>query len=282
MDGTLKKRLPPIVVPEEALALLEEEFNSLQEVGRGAMSIVYRGVHKETGDVVALKVLPEGFHTDPDAVRRFWREEKLANLLDHPNIVRTRGFRQKDAYYFIEMEYVDGPNLKQVLAERTTPFHEREALRLVIPLCEALSFAHEKGIIHRDVKPANVMVDKKEHVKLTDFGTANLFASGQGARPYAAATLSYVSPEQLVGNPPDPRSDLYSLAATIYEMLWGEPPIQGGDLDRILTEKPDQIPGISDAMNGILLKCLQKKPGQRLQSAEDMKAALEDLKSTLL
>jgi len=259
-----------------------KQYELLGEVGRGAMGVVFRAVRKETGAEVAIKILPEEFQSDPNAVRRFWREAKLSNALNHPNIVRTGEFLQFGDQYLIEMEFVDGRNLNQIQGERGDPFHEREVIRVAIPLCDALEYAHGKNIIHRDVKPANVMVDRKGVVKLADFGIAGLFERGRpGYKTYAAATLGYVSPEQLAGERTTPQSDIYSLGATLYSMLWGDPPIDGTDVERIFVQKPDQIPGVSDEMNALLLKCLQKDPQQRHLSADLLREVFVDLQQIL-
>ncbi|NLF13428.1 MAG: ABC transporter substrate-binding protein [Anaerolineaceae bacterium] len=248
------------------------------EVGRGGMGTVYLAHDPLLQRRVALKVLAPHLAGEPDLIERFLREARAAARLKHPNIVTIYDVGQEGSTYYFVMEYVDGPSLARALAQRG-PMSPGGALRLLRPLASALDYAHGQELVHRDVKPGNILLDPRGEPALGDFGIAR---AAQDSRLTTTGTLvgtpEYMSPEQARGDEVDHRTDLYSLAIVAYEMLGGRSPFAGttphGVLYRQVHEAPPPLrqprpgdPAWPAAVDGVLQKALAKEPGQRYETA---------------
>lgn len=260
-----------------------------KHLGGGGMGVVYRAQDLQLDRPVALKFLPSHLASHPEAEERFVREAKAASVLDHPHIatiyeISQMGEDVAQGQRFIAMAYYEGETLKEKLS-REGPFPVGEALRYAGQIAEALARAHEAGIVHRDVKPANVMITKRGEVKLLDFGLARVRGRSHLTDPgQRVGTAAYMSPEQAEGKEIGPRADLWALGILLYEMLAGERPFEDGRetavLHRILHEEPTDLgehrPEVSGRLKEVVDRCLQKAPAERYASAEDL---LEDLRA---
>jgi serine/threonine protein kinase len=258
--------------------LLADRFSLVRLLGRGAMCDVWLAedlhLHSEP---VAVKMLNARINHDRNAIADLKREVLLARRLRHPSVVGVYTFWQGNADCFITMEYVDGNNLSEALSRRSAPFAVEQVLSWVCALCSALDYAHSCGVLHRDVKPANLLLDREGQVHLADFGIARTMDElRQRFTGYlAGGTLMYMSPEQLSGGETDSRSDLYSLACTVYELLHGVPPFYDGSIvTQIQLQDAEPIPHLGRNMNDVLLKALSKDPRRRYPRCEDFYEAL--------
>jgi len=259
------------------------KYRVLGEIGRGGMAIVYRARQESLDRIVAIKELDlTRTESDPKALERFQLEARAAASLDHPSIITIHDFWEKAQKAYIAMEFVDGLELKEVLNifGSVDPVW---ATRIGIELCHALSYAHERGIVHRDVKPGNVMLSSLGHVKLADFGivlvtgSADLTTTGQ-----IIGTPSFMSPEQIRGESLGPSSDIFSLGVVLYEMVTGVKPFQGPSdvavTHAIIHRRPARIrrlvPGASRRLARVIMKCLRKKPGRRYSNMNEIAQAL--------
>jgi serine/threonine protein kinase len=263
-------------------------YEILDELGRGAMGVVYRAMDPVIGRTVAVKTIrlsEEGTGlTRPELLARFQTEARAAGLLTHPNIVVVYDAGEENGLYFITMELVEGKSL-QALLDGGHAFPVPRVIRIMEQTCSALQFAHERNIVHRDVKPANLMLTADDTVKVTDFGTAKILQFGTAQQTaHVMGTPSYMSPEQVKGRPVDGRSDIFSIGVMLYEMLTGEKPFPGQSITtviyKIVNEEPippRQInPSIHPGLNDIVLRALAKEPEVRYQSCREL---LEDLRN---
>ncbi|MCX7624725.1 MAG: tetratricopeptide repeat protein [Candidatus Sumerlaeaceae bacterium] len=250
-------------------------YELVEELGRGAMGIVYRARDNELDEFVALKILPENLSQNPEAVQRFRAEARAARRLAHPNIVRIHDIGEEKGRKYISMEFVKGTDLKRVLRQKGK-LSIAEATSIVLSICEALEYAHKHGIVHRDIKPPNIMITDDGTPKLSDFGIAKaLEFTGETRTGAVIGTPLYMSPEQVQGQPVDHRADIYSLGVMFYELLAGKPPFREGDIAYQhcrVAARP--IPGIPEELNQIILKCLEKDRDQRWASAGELAQAL--------
>ncbi|HEX3719983.1 MAG TPA: protein kinase [Verrucomicrobiae bacterium] len=267
-----------IIAPEE-FARHFPQLEVLECLGRGGMGIVYKARQKSLNRLVALKLLAPERVRDGRFAERFAREAQALAALNHPNIVTIYDFGQAGEFYFLLMEFVDGLNLRQLL--RARKFTPEEALAIVPPLCDALQFAHDRGIVHCDIKPENLMLDKSGRVKVADFGIAKMLGSANGsggageslgpenATQTAVGTPNYSAPEQR-SDPQrvDSRADIYSLGVVFYELLTGELP--GRPL-----EPPSRKVQIDARLDEVVLRALEKKPELRFQQASEVKTMVE-------
>jgi len=274
-------------------------YEVLAPLGAGGMGEVYRAHDPRLGREVAIKILPAEALADPARRARLAQEARAASSLNHPHIVTIHEIESADGVDFIVMEYVPGQTLDGLIPKHG--MRVGEALRLAIPIADALAAAHAAGIVHRDVKPANVMVTRQGVVKVLDFGLAKLrhadAAAGKDdttvgvesklSRPgTVAGTLAYMSPEQASGGKVDARSDVFSFGAVLYEMVTGRRPFAGGSsaemLASLLKEQPKPPSEIgSDVpkeLERIIQRCLRKEPGRRFQHMVDVKIELEEIK----
>jgi predicted Ser/Thr protein kinase len=238
------------------------------------MGAVYKARQPGLDRTVALKILPPGLGADPTFAERFTREARSLARLSHPNIVAVYDFGQAgDLYYFV-MEYVDGVSLRQM--ERKERLEPRQALDVVMQVCEALQFAHDTGIVHRDIKPENILIDTRGRAKIADFGLAKLLARAPAdftlTRPQQVmGTPAYMAPEQ-IEHPADvdQRADIYSLGVVFYELLTGELP-----LGRF--QPPSQKVQVDVRLDEVVLKTLAKEPERRYQQAGQVRTAVEQI-----
>ena len=267
-------------------------------IGEGGMGKVWRAHHTGLKRDDALKVLPDGFTSDPDRLARFQREAQVLASLNHPNIAHVYGLERTDGVQALVMELVEGPTLADRIAQGPVPVDE--ALPIAKQIAEALEAAHEQGIIHRDLKPANIKVRADGTVKVLDFGLAKALEPTGTMSPSVSqsptitspammtgvgmllGTAAYMSPEQARGKAVDKRSDIWAFACVLYEMLTGKRAFGGEDvadtLAAVVRSEPawDALPDdVSPSLRVFLRRCLQKSAKQRLHDIADMRLALE-------
>ncbi len=258
-------------------------YEVLDEIGRGGMAIVYKARQRSLDRIVAIKELDlKRSASDPRAGDRFELEAKAAASLHHPSIITVHDFWERGKKAYIAMEFVDGFELKEVL-DATGALDPRLATQIAIQVCGALKYAHERGIIHRDVKPGNIMLSRKGDVKLADFGI--VFVSGTTDLTTTGAiigTPSYMSPEQIRDEEPGPASDVFSLGVVLYEAVTGSRPFSAQNevalTHAILRKRPIKPrrlnKRISPRLSRVIMKCLRKKSHKRYATMDEMEAAL--------
>ena len=261
------------------------KYDVIGVLGRGGMGVVYRARDARIGRDVAIKTLTEGYSGNPDMLKRFYQEAGHTGNLRHPNIVTVYDFGDEDGQPYIVMECLDGEPLDKVIRE-SHPLHLSQKLDIIEQVCEALACAHTRGMIHRDVKPANIIVQRDGLVKLLDFGIARADEQpADGAITHTGTlvgTPSYMSPERLRGEPFDGRADIFSTGVVLYQFLTGNLPF-GGDypanLQKILHEDPpplkDTLSSCPPQIDQIVARALAKEPAQRYPHADEMAAELK-------
>jgi serine/threonine protein kinase len=297
--------------PEAMLGRVVTHYRILEKLGSGGMGVVYKAEDTKLGRFVALKFLPKALAEEPLALERFEREARAASSLDHPNICTVHEFGEHEGQPFIVMQLLQGKTLKERIAGPM--FKANELLDLGIQVADGLEAAHAKGIVHRDIKPANVFITTSGQAKILDFGLAKLAPVGAGLvpargrpqgvpQPQASTpameedsltnpgavfgTVGYMSPEQARGESLDPRTDLFSFGAVLYEMATGRLPFQGTSAAEVFAEilhsSPEPItdsnPNFPPALEGVVNKALEKDRDLRYQHASEMKADLKRLR----
>ena len=274
---------------EEARKLIGRELGSFRIedlLGIGGFGAVYRAFDKSLHRNVALKVLPANVaRAGKEKIQHFLEEARSAAKLSHPNIVTVHQICQVEQLYFIVMELVDGRSLAEVVRQKR--LKPQEATRIITEASRGLAHAHRRGLIHRDIKPGNIMVTSENQVKMTDFGLArDIFRdTSEYEEGRAVGTPLYMAPEQCEGEDGDSRSDVYSMGATYYVALTRRPPYEGRDTEEVMNRHrfdspPDPrkvIPGLPAAVFRIIEKAMDKEPDDRYQSAGDLLGALEGL-----
>jgi len=266
---------------------LNDRYELGEIIGFGGMSEVHLARDHRLNRDVAIKILRADLARDPSFYLRFRREAQNAAALSHPAIVAVYDTGEAETptgpLPYIVMEYVDGVTLRDIV-HTDGPLPPRRAIEAIADACNALNFSHENGIIHRDVKPANIMISNANAIKVMDFGIARAIADSSSVTQTAAVigTAQYLSPEQASGNPVDARSDVYSLGCVLYEILTGDPPFTGDTPIAVAYQhvREDPVPpsdrhdGISPDLDAVVLKALAKNPENRYQTAAEMRADL--------
>jgi tetratricopeptide (TPR) repeat protein len=272
--------------PERADLPAPPGYEILQELGRGGMGVVYKAWQRSLHRPVALKMILAGAHAGPNELARFRTEAEAAARLQHPHIVQIHDIGQHEGRPFLALEYVDGGSLARTLDG--TPWPAARTLPLVETLARAIGHAHRQGVVHRDLKPGNVLLTKEGQPKVTDFGLAKLLVGGGDPLTRTGAVLgtpSYIAPEQAEGKTQEvgPAADVYALGAILYELLTGRPPFKAATpletVRQVVSVEPVSPrrlqPGVPRDLETICLKCLRKEPARRYVAAEDL---AEDLR----
>jgi len=262
--------------------MVDGRYRIIRRLGSGGMADVYCAEDTQLGREVALKLLYRRFAEDDEFVERFRREASSAAALQHPNVVQVFDRGGWDGTYYIAMEFLHGRNLKQIVRDHGA-LDPALAVDIVIQILKAARFAHRRGIVHRDIKPHNVIVDDEGRAKVTDFGIARAGASDMTETGSIMGTAQYLSPEQAQGHPVDARSDLYSIGIVLYELLCGVPPFDAESPVTIalkqVSEEPVPLaqrnPAVSSALDAVVKRALRKDPAERFQDADEFIAALE-------
>ncbi|MBN2409934.1 MAG: protein kinase [Candidatus Aminicenantes bacterium] len=265
-------------------------YQVTEELGKGGMGRVYKAFDTEIGEHVALKVLKPEIAADESIVERFRNELKLARRISHRNICRMFDIGRTQDTTYIAMEFVSGEDLKTLL-RRVGQLPVRRTVSVSLQVCEGLAEAHRLGVVHRDLKPQNIMIDRDGNARIMDFGIArSLKGKGVTEAGVVLGTPDYMSPEQLEGKEADQRSDIYALGAVLYEMVTGEPPFEG-DTPLVVAAKhktenprdPREInPQVPEGLSRLILRCLEKDKEARYQSAEELIAGLAAIERALL
>ncbi|MFQ6059135.1 MAG: protein kinase [Anaerolineae bacterium] len=264
--------------------VLNDRYRLLAQIGQGGMAVVYEGEDTLLGRMVAVKVLRPQYSADEAFLARFRHEAQAAANLAHPNIVGVYDIGQDDDCHYLVMEYVAGRSLKEIVVAEA-PLPVRRALDLAIQMCAAVGHAHRAGIVHRDVKPQNVLVTEDGQVKVTDFGIARALAAASATETgVVLGTAQYLSPEQAAGEAATPASDVYALGVVLYEMLAGRPPFEAesgvGLALKHLQEEPTPLhelnPHVPPAVEQIVARAMAKDPATRYPTAEELGQALRD------
>jgi serine/threonine-protein kinase len=262
--------------------VIDERYRVISRVGSGGMAEVYCAEDTQLGRRVAVKLLHERFAQDEEFVERFRREASSAASLSHANIVNVYDRGQWGGTYYIAMEYLDGRSLDSIVREEA-PLAPQRAIELTEQVLRAARFAHRHGVVHRDLKPHNVIIDEEGRVKVTDFGIARAGASEITQTGSIMGTARYLSPEQAQGHTVSPRSDLYAIGIMLYELLTGTVPFEGDSVVAIalrhLSEPPRPpsvlVPTLSANLDAIVMRALAKRPEARFADADEFLAALE-------
>ncbi|MEK6712440.1 MAG: protein kinase, partial [Nitrospinota bacterium] len=266
--------------PVDPMQFLSRRYDNIVELGRGAMGVVYKARDKILDRQVAIKMILGDLGKDPEALGRFITEAQSAAALEHPGIITIYDIRTEDPIYIV-MEFVDGKSLGDLVGGRKLPV--AQFVKLAIRVCEPMAFAHQAQVVHRDIKPDNIMVTKNGGVKVADFGLARKGGgSGMTQVGQVMGTPFYMAPEQIRGGAVDGRSDIYALGIMFYELLTGSVPFKEGDIAYLhMHEEPPKLslrnPEISKVLEDVILKCLKKQPEERFQKVEEILEALNAL-----
>ena len=264
--------------------MLDNRYEIIECIGSGGMAMVYKTRDHRLNRLVAVKILKPELASDADFRRRFHDESQAVAMLSHTNIVSVYDVSHSDGLDYIVMEMIDGLTLKQYMQRRGVPLNWREALHFITQIMRALSHAHSRGIIHRDIKPHNIMVLRDGSVKVTDFGIAQLTSAAQSTLTQEAiGSVHYISPEQAKGSHVDCRTDIYSAGVVLYEMLTGRLPFEGDTPVGVVIQHINAIPvpprslnpDVPETLEDITMKAMAPSLDQRYGTADEM---LEDLK----
>ena len=266
--------------------LLLNRYELLEKIGQGGMGTVYKAKCHLLNRFVAVKILKAELNDDEDFVARFRREATSIARLSHPNIVNVHDASEEEHINFIVMEYIDGKTLKKVIKENGR-LSSVETVNIAFQVAKALECAHKNNIIHRDIKPDNIMIMEDNMVKVMDFGIAKVDDSRTATNSNnIMGTVRYFSPEQAKGNIADRRTDIYSLGVVMYEMITGQVPYNAESsisiammhIQEPVIPPKDIIKDIPDNLNGVIMKCMEKEPIKRYQTAREMADVLEKIK----
>jgi serine/threonine-protein kinase len=268
--------------------VVDQRYSIISRIGAGGMAEVYCAEDLQLGRRVALKLLNPRFAADPDFVERFRREARNAAGLQHPNVVGIYDRGEWNGTYYIAMEYLEGRSLKEILAQGG-PLEPARAIAIVIQVLRASRFAHQRGVIHRDIKPHNVIVDAEGRAKVTDFGIARKGVSDITETGSIMGTAQYLSPEQAQGHAVSAQSDLYSIGIMLYELLTGRVPFVGDSAVTIALKQVSEAPvppsaynpAVPQDLDAVVLRALEKDPEDRFADADEFIGALEQVRASL-
>jgi eukaryotic-like serine/threonine-protein kinase len=271
-----------------AQTIVDGRYRVVDRIGSGGMADVYCAEDLQLGRNVALKVLHGRFAEDAEFVERFRREARNAAGLQHQHVVSIYDRGEWDGRYYIAMEFLDGRSLKSVV-EQEGPLDPERAIDITVQILRAARFAHRRGIVHRDLKPHNVIVDDEGRAKVTDFGIARAGASDMTQTGSIMGTAQYLSPEQAQGQATDPRSDLYSVGVTLYELLTGRVPFDGESAVTIALKHVNERPvppsafnrAVTPELESVVLRALEKDPRRRFPDADAFISALEHARAAM-
>jgi len=261
-----------------------ENYKIIESIGIGGMGEVFKAIHETLDRVVALKVIHPELLSNADIIERFYKEAKIQAQMTHPNIVTVFDFLEVENSYFLVMEYIEGESIGKVI-KRQGPLEINFSLNIFKQILSGIAHAHSKGVIHRDIKPNNFILTNRE-VKITDFGIAHIVSdSAHTVAGTVLGTPKYMSPEQILGEKIDHRSDVYSLGVSFYEILAGKVPfgsntnsdyeIKKGHVELTPTSIIEIRPDVSKELEYAIAKSMAKKPEARFQSADDFLSALK-------
>ena len=259
-------------------------YRIVSQIGRGGMATVFKAYHAALDRYVAIKVPVASFQANPEVLARFKREVKIIAKLDHPNIIPIYDVNEFEGTPYLVMRFVEGRTLREFLTQYKKPVSLTTIMTIMRAVTSALAFAHQKQVLHRDVKPSNIMLGNDGNVYLMDFGLARIVAEADAtlSKDIVLGTPYYISPEQAKGEPLDERTDLYSLGVVLYELLTGRVPFTGESPSIVVYHHiaspppPPSLlnPNVSPAMEQVVLKALAKDRNQRFASASEMMQAL--------
>ena len=265
---------------------LGKRYEILGRIGSGGMADVYKGKDHKLNRYVAIKVLKSDYRSDEVFIQKFVSEAQAAAGLMHPNVVNVYDVGQDRGLYYMVMELVEGITLKDYI-EKKGKLSAKETISISIQMVTGIQAAHNRHIIHRDIKPQNIIISQEGKVKVTDFGIARATTSTQTISASVMGSVHYTSPEQARGGHVDERSDIYSAGITMYEMITGHVPFDGDStvtvalkhLQEEIVSPSEEVPDIPYSLECIILKCTQKSPEKRYSSCEEL---LLDLKRSLV
>ena len=275
-------------MPNQVGAKLDGRYQIEKLIGEGGMADVYSAKDLLEDREVAVKILKEEFRENEELVRRFKNESRAISVLNHPNIVKVYDVNVSDKVQYIAMEFIDGITLKEYIEQRGEPLTYKETIHFITQILNALQHAHDKGIVHRDIKPQNIMLSEDGSVKRMDFGIARLARSEiHTAADQAIGSVHYISPEQAKGDVTDPRADIYSVGIMMYEMLSSRLPFESDNAVSIaIAQISDEAtplkrvnPSIPDGLCEIVMKAMVKDPRRRYQNALEMLRDIEEFKN---
>lgn len=259
--------------------IIDERYEIIRKLGQGSFGAVYLAYDNHMEIQKALKIIPEAVTNDKEAMISLKKEASIMVKLNHPNIVRVYDFHYSSDVKYIDMEYVNGISLADLkLEKKDKKFPEAEVKNYAIQIAEGLEYAHNQRVIHKDIKPQNIMLTQNGTIKLMDFGIAETVHNSMSRlkNTGSSGTLVYMSPEQLRGKDVGKESDIYAVGATLYELLTGNPPFFQGDVTyQIISENPQPIMGISEQLNEVVMKCLEKERGQRFSNCYELRLAIK-------
>jgi eukaryotic-like serine/threonine-protein kinase len=261
---------------------LEGRFQILKELGRGGMGVVFQAYDKQLNEQVAIKMLSPLIQQEPEALERLRREVSAARRITHPNVIRIHDLSEAKGLHYVSMEYFAGKSLKEYLREHGK-LSAMEATQIAYQILDGVEAAHSQGIIHRDLKSQNVLINSNGHLKIIDFGLARTsYVDGMTATGLILGTPEYMSPEQVAGKKADERSDIYSIGIILYELFAGRVPFKGETAIGVgfqqLKDDPqpprELNPQISEQIQNVILKALEKSPEKRFANVAELRESL--------